>query len=59
MEGKKVRPPIRQTHTVVELEISAAAYDEIRRKLEDADYDHCFVGGGLIDMTGIAVTREG
>lgn len=50
------------THTYVELEISEAAYKEIRAKLIAADYFHCFEvrdkgeqGTGPIDLTGIAV----
>lgn len=46
-----------RTHTVVELEISAAAYDEIRGKLAAAGYQHAFDDEGMIDMTGIGVTR--
>lgn len=53
---------MRTTHTFVELEVSPAAYREIRAKLLAADYGHCFdigdreqTGTGPIDMTGIAV----
>jgi hypothetical protein len=46
---------IRSTHTVAELEISRAAYDEIAQKLRAAGYDHVF-DGELIDMTGIGLT---
>jgi hypothetical protein len=48
---------LRNTHTYVTLEISAAGYDEIARKLRAADYGHCFNSNGDIDMTGIAVVR--
>ncbi len=48
----------RQTHTFAELGISAAAYDEIRGKLEAAGYQHAFMEPGAIDMHGIGVTRE-
>lgn len=48
---------IRQSHTYVELELSAAAFDEIRQKLTDAGYDHCFMDDGAIDMHGLGVTR--
>jgi hypothetical protein len=48
---------MRNTYTVVTLEISAAAYDEIAQKLRAADYGHCFNSKGEIDMTGIAVVR--
>lgn len=50
------------THTYVELEVSEAAYKEIRAKLREADYTHCFEvrdtaadGTGPMDMSGIAV----
>ena len=48
-----------RTHTVAELELSAAAYDEIERKLLEAGYDHVFARGpgSAIDLQGIAVTR--
>jgi hypothetical protein len=56
---------LRQTHTFAELELSAAAYDEIAAKLREAGYDHAFelgpsgvpYAGGPIDMHGIGVTR--
>lgn len=46
------------THTYATLEVSKAAYDEIRKKLEDAGYQHAFHEDGLIDMHGIALTPE-
>lgn len=46
------------THTYVELELSPAAYDEIRQKLEEAGYEHAFNDEATIDMHGIAVTLE-
>lgn len=54
------------THTYVTLEVSDAAFDEIKKKLEDAGYQHTFanaegrLGGpvALIDMHGIAIGRE-
>lgn len=49
---------LRSTHTYVELQLSQASYDEIRRKLEAADYKHCFMPDGTIDMHGIGVTRS-
>jgi hypothetical protein len=50
---------IRSTHTLAELELSPAAYEEIANKLLDARYDHAFLGeGGMIDMSGIAITRK-
>src|SRR5687768_10458814 len=48
--------PLRQTHTYAELEVSAAAYDEVADKLKAAGYDHAFQDG-VIDMHGIALTR--
>lgn len=47
-----------QTHTFVELELSAAAYAEIETKLREAGYHHAFMDGGAIDMHGLAVARE-
>jgi hypothetical protein len=47
---------LRSTYTYVELEVSAAAYDEIAGKLRAAGYDHAF-HGGTIDMHGIGLTR--
>src|SRR5712664_1117217 len=49
---------IRSTYTFAALEVSAAAYDEIKAKLEDAGYQHTFGhGSGAIDMHGIGLTR--
>lgn len=42
------------THTFVELEISHAAYFEIKDKLKAAGYHHAFVGDA-IDMHGIGL----
>ena len=50
---------LRTTHTFVELPLSPAAYDEIRGKLKEAGYEHCFFRGeDTIDMHGLAVTRD-
>jgi hypothetical protein len=49
---------LRQTHTVVTLEIHDAAYQDIAKKLRDAGYDHAFSDDGQIDMTGIAVVSD-
>jgi hypothetical protein len=51
------------THTVVTMDVRAAAYDEIAAKLKAAGYDHVFwpdADGDLtkIDMTGIALVRQ-
>jgi hypothetical protein len=51
----------RSTHTYVVLDLSPVAYDEIRRKLEDAGYGQAFHsenGAERIDMTGLAVSRD-
>lgn len=47
---------IRSTHTYATLEVSAEAYDEVKRLLEKAEYHHAF-HEGLIDMHGIALER--
>jgi hypothetical protein len=44
------------THTYVALEVSSAAYDEIRQKLKAAGYEHAFHEDGLIDMHGLALS---
>lgn len=49
------RPTV--THTLAELEVSKAAYNEITAKLKAASYDHVFIGDGLLDMTGIALVQ--
>lgn len=48
---------LRTTHTIAELELSPAAYDEIKQKLLDADYGHAIMEDGTVDMSGIGVTR--
>lgn len=47
------------THTYALLELSAAAYEEIERKLREAGYHHAFDDNGVIDMHGIGIGREG
>lgn len=47
----------RTTYTFVELELSPAAYDEIRAKLEAASYGHAIGVDGALDMHGLAVVR--
>ena len=49
---------MRSTHTYVELELSPAAYDEIRAKLAAAGCKHAFMDDKTIDMHGLAVVRE-
>lgn len=49
---------LRTTHTFALLDVSSATFQEIRAKLEAADYDHAFDthdGRPLIDMQGIAL----
>lgn len=49
------------THTYAILEVSAAAYEEIKAKLTAADYEHQFHeddGHLVIDMNGIALQNE-
>jgi hypothetical protein len=46
---------MRQTHTYVTMQLSAAAYAEIKEKMVAAGYDHVFGRDGEIDMHGIAV----
>lgn len=48
---------LRTTYTLVELELTPAAYDEIRAKLVEAEYQHTFISSRSIDMTHIAATR--
>lgn len=56
---------LKQTHTYVELEVSAATYGEIAEKLVEADYNHVFersgkgiVNRGAIDMHGLALVTK-
>ena len=53
---------LRTTHTFVTLEISEAAYKEIKQKLLAASYNHVFIydydGTEKIDMAGIGLTKE-
>ena len=52
---------IRQTHTFAILEISKAAYDEIKGKLIDAGYEFAIMKEGdmeVIDMHGIGIKAE-
>ena len=47
------------THTYVELEVSAAVYDEIAMKLKNAGYAHVFLDNDqVMDMHGIALKKE-
>ena len=49
------------TYTYAILKVSQAVFDEIKTKLEAAEYDHAFHEedeGLLIDMHGIALQAE-
>lgn len=48
---------IRQTHTYAVLEVSKEAFNEIKKKLREAGYDHAFIDD-VIDMHGIALSEE-
>lgn len=48
---------LRQTHTFAVLKISSVVFEEIKQKLLEANYDHCFIDD-VIDMNGIAVKEE-
>jgi hypothetical protein len=55
-------PHLTQTRTYAVLEVSTAAYEEIRAKLEAAGYEHAFHeddGRVVIDMHGIALGKDG
>lgn len=47
---------ITHTHTFALLEVSAEAFDEIKQKLTDADYKHCFIDNA-IELSGIGLVR--
>lgn len=58
-ERATTRPVTRTTHTFVILELSPAAYEEIKTKLEAAGYQDAFIeqdGRTVIDLHGISVT---
>jgi len=50
------------THTYAILDVSSAAYEEIRQKLAEAGYEHAFNDDGdgreCIDMHGVALRSE-
>ena len=49
------------TYSYVILKVSSACHAEIREKLEQAGYEHCFhedEDGLLIDLHGIAIQAE-
>jgi hypothetical protein len=48
------------THTYALLEVPKMVYDDIRKRLEDAGYQHAFDqsdGRDVIDMSGIGITE--
>ena len=47
-----------RTYTYVEMEVSQSAYDEIKAKLEEADYHHALMEDGTLDMNGIGLTAK-
>jgi hypothetical protein len=48
--------PTRATHTFALLQLSTAAFIEIRDKLRAAGYDHCFHHDGhVIDLHGLGI----
>lgn len=45
------------TYTFAVMEVSPVAYEEIKKKLEEAGYQHA-IRDGLLDMHGIALGLE-
>lgn len=43
------------TYTYALMEVSQQTYDEIAKKMHEAEYDHVFGDEGEIDMHGIAL----
>ena len=49
------------THTYVLMEVSRAAFDEIRAKLEAVQYNHAVIvdrAQPILDMHGLALVQE-
>lgn len=50
------------THTYATMEVSQATFDEVKKKLEEADYHHAIMydlrEGIILDMRGIALILE-
>ena len=57
VEENRRQRRMRSTHTVATLEVSHAAYDEIRIRLEKEGYGHTIQHDGTIDLTGIGLVR--
>ena len=47
-----------KTYTYVKLQISKLAFDEIKKKLTEAGYEHCFSDDGCIDMHGLSLESD-
>lgn len=45
------------TYTYVEMEVSNEVFEEVKKKLEDAEYHHA-IAEDVLDMHGIALTRK-
>jgi hypothetical protein len=46
------------THTYALAVVSRTTYDEVRKLLEDAGYNHAIEENGVLDMHGIALQTE-
>ena len=46
------------THTYAKLAVPEHIYDYIRKRLQDAGYEHAFQPNGAIDMHGVAIVSE-
>lgn len=61
-EFEKPRPPrpiLRQTHTYVTMDVTHSVFEEVKKKLEDAEYHHAIHDEGTkLDLHGIALTLD-
>ena len=48
---------LKQTHTYVTLDVPSEMFEYVKKKLEDADYKHCFVEDKIV-MDGIALIEQ-
>lgn len=46
------------THSLARLEISPAAYEEIKALFVKAGYDHVFLSDGMMNMNGIGIVPK-
>lgn len=46
---------LRQTHTVVIMDVPWAVFELIAAKLREAGYDHVFMDADTVDLSGIAL----